>query len=286
MRFGSYVLKKHIGEGGYANVYLAAGTGGRTVALKVLKDGFVAQKRVRRLFAHEANVHRRLNDDAVVRCYGLKREGKRLAIALEYFPSRSFRAFVSEGRELADVLNVLLQVGMGLSYLHARRIAHLDLKPGNILVNEQGKAKLIDFCLAFRCTWWARFLRRLRRGAVPGSPSYMAPEVIRGAVPDTRADLYSLGVVTYYALTGQLPFQGANTQQILKRHTHSTPLAPTKLNPRIPESLEILIFRLLAKDPERRLPSASLYCEELLRTGELGRREGSLVAQATAPPAP
>jgi len=265
MHFGSYNLSERLGEGGYATVYLARNGTGGPVALKVLKDSYLENQKVRRSFRREARLHRSLDHENIVKCHGLVRDGRGMAIALEYVKGETFHAWSAEADNFTENLKVLLQVGEALCYLHERRIVHLDLKPGNILVDSSGRAKIIDFCLAFKGALWSRLWKRIHRGAIPGSPSYMAPEVIRGEVPDPRADLYSLGVITYWALTGKLPFSGNGVQEILRAQASGIPVAPTRLNPRIPRALEQLIFRLLAKDPSRRLQSAELFCEELIK---------------------
>ena len=265
MRFGSYNLTDRLGEGGYATVYLARNGSGGPVALKVLKESYLHNQKVRRSFRREARLHSSLEHENIVKCHGLVRDGGGMAIALEYVKGETFRAWSSDADNFTENLKVLLQVGEALCYLHDRKIVHLDLKPGNILVDSSGRAKVIDFCLAFKSVIWNRIWKWVRRGAIPGSPSYMAPEVIKGKVPDTRADLYSLGVMTYWALTGKLPFSGNGVREILESQASNIPVAPTRINPRIPHSLEQLIFRLLAKDPSGRLQSAELFCEELIK---------------------
>jgi len=114
------------------------------------------------------------------------------------------------------------------------------------VTEDEGQVKLIDFCLAFQRNWKSVLCRRLLPRTIPGSPSYMAPEVIRGQVPGYAADLYSLGVITYFALTGRLPFSADSPAEILRLHERAMPTAPTQLNDKIPRSLEKLVFLLLA----------------------------------------
>jgi len=266
MKFGPFTLSDQIGEGGFATVYKATGPGSGPVALKVLKDKFLDNKRVRRDFVKEATIQKQLTHENIARCYGLVRDGRRMAICMEFIEGGTFRSRAHGPEAFEQDLPILLQIAMGLGYLHSNGIVHLDLKPGNVLVDGQGWAKLIDFCLAFRRTWWNVLKRFLSHDVIPGSPSYMAPEVIRGAVPDPRADMYSLGVVTYWTLTGRLPFTGS-ARSILRDHARTTPVAPSRINPRVPPALEALVFRLLAKDPDSRLADIEEYCETLLAVG-------------------
>lgn len=265
-QFGSYEIKELLGEGGYAHVFRASSCG-RVVALKVLKDAYGARSDVRHGFVKEAKLQRNLQHTAIVGCRGIEREGDRMALVLEYFDARSLRAFLEEPRTMGQVLDVIAQVAGALEYLHGRGIAHLDLKPGNILVDGNGAAKLIDFDLAFRPSVRAALARWFWRRPVGGSPSYMAPELIQGRAPTKAADMYALGVITYLALTGRKPFTGATAAEILRKQERMTPQAPSRFNAAITPPLELLVHRLLVKEPRARLSDAGLLLRELRHSG-------------------
>lgn len=270
--FGSYKLKSVLGEGGYATVYLATRPEGGAVALKVLKAAYLENARVRRSFKREARLHRTLAHENIVPCHGLARDGRGLAIVLDVVRGGPLAPVAADDQDLRPRVAALRQVGEALAYLHERAIIHLDLKPGNILVNERGTPKLTDFSLAYRRTPVGRLLRLLRRGPIPGSPAYMAPEVIRGEEPDLRSDLYSLGAVMYHVLAGKPPFEAALKQEVLRMHVEAIPAPPRAVNPRIPPALEALIYRLLIKDRSKRLGSARAVCRELAAASVAGVR--------------
>ncbi len=261
---GPYIIKEKLGEGGYANVFRAVTPTGCEVALKVLKGAMEERSHVLEDFKREARIHRTFVHDNIVRCHGLERFGDQWVIAMDYFPAQTLKELDHDRSDLQATVNLLVQISGALFYLHENGYVHLDLKPGNILVNEHREVKLIDFCLAFHTGFFSKLHRKLFRKAIPGSPAYMAPEVIRGEVPDPAADLYSLGVIAYYLFTGQLPFTGTSAEDILAKQANAIPPAPTRYNPSLPMELELLLFKLLAKERKKRLNDADHFCRELL----------------------
>lgn len=263
-QFGEYALKEKIGEGGYAQVFMARGADGRKVAVKLLKESMQRRPHVLKDFLWEGRVLGQFCHENIIEYLGAEQHDGRYGIITEYFESMTFKEVLLKNQSLPDCLTLLQQVGLGLAYMHRIGFVHLDIKPGNVLVNESKAVKLIDFSLARKASFFSMMFRKLSRRSIPGSPAYMAPEVIRGDTPTAQSDLYSLGVLTYLAVTGQLPFEGGTVTDLLNKQTKAIPTAPTVLNPGLPESLEVLIFKLLAKKPGDRPASAEHFCLKLI----------------------
>ncbi|HBE72697.1 MAG TPA: hypothetical protein DDW31_01105 [candidate division Zixibacteria bacterium] len=183
---------------------------------------------------------------------------------------RDFHFFTMDLVEGRDFLAGLLEVPMderlrltaelcrALEYIHQNDIIHLDLKPSNVLIPAGGAVKLTDFGLAHSSK-----SRGLLKAA--GTPSYMSPEVIAGQMPDGRSDLYSLGVLLYQVFSGRLPFEAPTTEELVKQHILKSPQPPKVFNPDIPDEMQLLILRLLAKDPNERPASANEVIQEMNR---------------------
>ncbi|HEX9984695.1 MAG TPA: sigma 54-interacting transcriptional regulator [Thermoanaerobaculia bacterium] len=168
---------------------------------------------------------------------------------MEFFPGRRISEFF-DGQNWDALYDVILQIASALHHIHHLGIVHLDLKPTNILVDEHGKAKIMDFGVAIESQ---QVLDRLIRGTL----QYMAPEVLRQDRIDSRADLYALGMTLYETVTGALPGYGKPAIDVIRMHLDEEIRTPSSINPRIPEPLEQIIMRLLEKDPRHRFPSAA-----------------------------
>ncbi|HEX7151758.1 MAG TPA: sigma 54-interacting transcriptional regulator [Thermoanaerobaculia bacterium] len=168
---------------------------------------------------------------------------------MEFFAGRRISEFF-DGQNWDALYDVILQIASGLHHIHHLGIVHLDLKPSNILVDESGKAKIMDFGVAIARQ---QVLDRLIRGTL----QYMAPEVLRQDRVDSRADLYALGMTLYETVTGALPGYGKQAIDVIRMHLDEEIRTPSSINPRVPEALEQIIMRLLEKDPRHRFPSAA-----------------------------
>lgn len=168
--------------------------------------------------------------------------------------------FLSACRDavLEERLRLAAKLCRALEYIHQNDIIHLDLKPSNVLVSATGEVKLTDFGLAHS----SKHQGLLR---VAGTPQYMSPEVIAGQMPDGRSDLYSLGVLLYQVFSGRLPFEASTTEELVKQHILKAPQPPKVFNPGIPDEMQLLILRLLAKDPNERPASANEVIQEVNR---------------------
>jgi serine/threonine protein kinase/class 3 adenylate cyclase len=257
-------VNSFLGEGGRKRVYLAHDTKlDRDVAFAVVKtEGLDAAGLAR--VQREAQAMGRLGDHAnIVTVFDTGEEGSEPTIVSQYMAGGDLAAVLSqaEGKRLPipDVVLIGQQVCSGLEHAHARGIVHRDLKPGNIWFDESGVAKIGDFGLAVALDR----SRLTMQGMMVGTASYMAPEQAMGGETTLSSDLYALGCVLYEAVTGRPPFVGDDTVTVISQHLNTTPVAPTWHNPECPSALEILIMRLLEKDPKQRPLNASDVREAL-----------------------
>ncbi len=215
---------------------------------------------------HEAGVVRqycerylylsRLDGQHVVRYVDAGIAGSWPYVVLEYLAAGDLRQRMAAGLTTAAALRILAQIGEALATLHAGGFAHMDIKPENIFFRADGSLALIDFNIS---TTFGRVARNRLTGDVLGSPFYMSPEQGRGAPVDGRSDLYSAGVILYEMLTGERPYGGENSAQVIFRHLHDEiPLLPRRIR-----DLQPLVDQLLAKEADERFPSAEALLQAL-----------------------
>jgi tetratricopeptide (TPR) repeat protein len=258
MRIGSYDVLSALGEGGAAELFVAAPVDapGQRVALKILR-GVANEEETARL-RREFRALRRLDHPNVlgVRDWGVT-DG-RPWYAMELVDGEDLRKVGPRWQSLEPedrftrVHALLVSVARALAYIHEHGIVHRDVSPGNILVGGDGAVKLMDFGLATD-----RASQLTGVGEVMGTLAFTAPEQITGARVDGRADLYGLGAVLYVLLTGRRPFQAHTAQALLEQQMHAVPRPPRELDPLVPEPLEQVCLRLLAKEPGSRFASAA-----------------------------
>ena len=275
-RLGQYVLEEQIGEGGMGRVYRARHAMlRRPTAVKLLVNA--GESQVRR-FEREVQLTASLTHPNTVAVfdYGRTPDGV-FYYAMEYLPGLDLGALVQANGPLpaGRVVHILRQVCGALAEAHDAGLIHRDVKPANIILCERGGrgdvAKVLDFGLVKELDATAEDVHATSAGAVLGTPLYMSPEAIRE--PDAvgpRSDLYALGAVGYLLLTGRDVFTGAGVVEVCGHHLHSAPVAPSKHQPGIPEDLEALILRCLAKAPGDRPASAAALEAALAGCGSAG----------------
>jgi serine/threonine-protein kinase len=256
---GFDILEK-VGSGGMASVYRARRrSDGRIVALKVPMEQYVADAKFIRRFHREAEVAQRLDHPNIVRTYDHGAEGVQHYMAMEYVDGRSLESFIERGElDLELCVDVFKRVADALQSIHTAGIVHRDIKPGNIMIVRGGlqdgrprvapeAVKLMDFGIA-----GGKVMSRLTMtGARVGTPVYMSPEQARGLKIDHRSDIYSLGLVFYEMLTGQTAFKGGY-EAIVHQQIFQTPPPPRQIDVSVPRSLDALVMRMIAKDPDER----------------------------------
>jgi ABC-type proline/glycine betaine transport system substrate-binding protein len=234
-------------------VYRAWDTGsGRVVALKVLHPHLASDLGVLERFRREAQLAAAVVHRNITTIYEVGQHGNRHFIAMEYLPDSIHNLIVSAGRLPIDrAVDICRQAAVGLEAASRRGIIHRDIKPQNLLLAPDGTVKVTDFGIA-RATALSTMTRT---GALTGTPHYMSPEQAQGHRVDIRSDIYSLGIVLYQMLTGQLPFEANTPYEVIRQQVEQRPGPVRRLRSNIPGAVERIVNRCLEKNPERRYQS-------------------------------
>ncbi len=237
---GHYRITARLGAGGMGEVFLAEDARlDRKAAIKFLPADLAGDPERRQRFLTEAKAASALNHPHVCVVYDVGETEDGLPfIAMEFVEGQSLSALVQHGRlEISRVVQIAIQVADALDAAHSRRIVHRDIKPENISLNERGEVKVLDFGLAKRMLEESAdslgitaAQQQTREGSVLGTPNYMSPEQALGKAVDHRSDLFSLGSVIFFLLTGRPPFAGANLGEVLDNVVHRQPEAIARLN--------------------------------------------------------
>ena len=265
---GRYLVRRALGQGGQKLVYLAKDNRlDRDVVIALLKTDQLAADSVPRLIREAQAMARLGSHPNIVTVYDIEDEAGRPYIVSQYVEGGSvadlLRTAAKHRLPLEQVLRLGTQICHALMHCHSLGIIHRDLKPGNVWLSQDGTAKLGDFGLAAS----ADFSRITLEGVLVGTVVYMPPEIMLGHQAEARSDLYSLGVLLYELVTGRPPFVGDQFVAIISQHINSPPVAPSWHNPEVPQALENLILRLLAKSPEERPESATEVAKALAAIG-------------------
>jgi serine/threonine-protein kinase len=263
-QLGRYEVLSELGQGAMGVVYKARDPLiDRIVAIKTINLS-LAQEEIEEYegrFYQEARAAGRLNHPNIVTIYDVGKSGDIAYIAMEFLQGCELRDLLRENGVLAvdQVLDIVAQVAQGLAYAHEHEIVHRDIKPSNIMVIRDGHVKITDFGIARM----ASSAVRTQTGMVLGSPKYMSPEQVLGKVIDQRSDIFSLGVMLYEMLTGESPFMGENVNAIMFQTLNSVPVAPSKLNSAVPDMLNFIVAKALAKAREDRYQNAQDFAMDL-----------------------
>lgn len=262
--FGEYLIDEPLGQGGMGIVFRAVREDGAVVALKVLKPGLVRDDNATRRFAREARaaaeiVHPHLIE--VIEAGDVDGTG---FLAMRYVAGRSLDDRIRDRGPLpvAETARIAAEIGSALDALHAAQFVHRDVKPSNILLDDERGALLTDFGLAKR----SDYSMLTAPGQMLGTLDYIAPELLRGATPGPSSDLYALGCVVFECLAGTPPFGGRDVFEVGMAHLGDPPPDPCEGRDDAPAELSRHALSALAKRPEERPPSATAYAELLLTT--------------------
>jgi hypothetical protein len=273
--FGEYVLVGWLGAGATANVYRARrGDDGQIVALKIMRDAYGATPAELRRFRAGAAAAATLDHPHVVRVVDYGERGEEPFVATDLVEGETLEQRLDrEPPPAEEAARLMLAVAEGVAHAHDRGVVHRDLKPANILVDRAGSPRVADFGLAKRVDLTGSgAVATLGAGALVGAPAYMAPEVIDGdCTRPQAADVYSLGVIFYQLLTGQLPFAGRSVDELFAQIRAGDPVPPRALRPAIAPAYEDVCLTCLAGDPARRFGSARALARDLERVRD-GRR--------------
>ena len=282
---GRYELEKLVGSGGMSNVFRAHDRLlERTVALKILHEQFTRDDDYVERFRREARAVAGLAHPNIVTVIDRGEQDGRQFIVFEYVDGQNLKDLMRNGPlEVRDAIGLTLQVARALSFAHDRGLVHRDVKPQNVLLNEDGQAKVTDFGIA----------RSLdvqgvtQTGTVLGTSDYIAPEQARGQKVDPKTDIYSLGAVLYELLVGEVPFSGDNFVAVAMRHVNEPVPSVLAARADCPPRLDFAIQRAMAKDPDDRFASMHELIAELeacLAEVDGGDEGATMIVPAARPP--
>ncbi len=270
---GRFRVEAEVGRGGMGVVYRAIDPAlNRPVALKLLGHHLLQEESARHRFQREAAAIANLKHPNIAMVYEFGEYDEQPYMALEWVEGRTLMELLRETGPLppARAFQLATQLATALDDAHRRGIVHRDLKPSNILIGSNDHATLVDFGLA----WIAAAPALTQTSSFFGTPRYTAPEHIRGESIDGRADQYSLAIVVYEMLTGQIPFNADTTASLLHHHLYTAPLPVTEIKPTLPPEIEGALMRALSKHPEQRFHTAGDFVAAL---------QGRLVFETIAP---
>ena len=256
-KFGRYVILEKIGQGAMGNVYKAKDPDlNRIIALKTLRTDtkITPEKKEQyyKRFIREAKIAANLSHPGIVIVYDVGKEGSVPFIAMEYLDGETLEKKIKEKNIDQETLkDYLLQLLDALNYAHEKGIIHRDIKPSNIIILKDGRVKITDFGIAH-----IEDSDLTKTGHLIGSPNYMSPEQVKGEKVDPRSDLFSVGVMIYYVLTGVKPFAGKNLTTTIRNILDKEPPPPSVLNPEVIPEWDWLVEKLLVKDRNKRFSSA------------------------------
>jgi eukaryotic-like serine/threonine-protein kinase len=251
---GRYRVISRLGSGGMAEVYLAQDQLlGREVAVKVLHHHFAEDQEFVERFRREASSAAALSHPNIVGIFDRGEWNGTYYIAMEYVAGRSLKSIVREGgaMEPGAAIDIVVQILRAAQFAHKRGVIHRDLKPHNVILDEEGRARVTDFGIAR-----AGASDMTLTGSIMGTAQYLSPEQAQGFSVSAASDLYSIGVILYELLSGAVPFEGETAVAIAFKQVSAEPRPPSELNPALPPSLDAIVLRALAKDPAQRYTDA------------------------------
>jgi beta-lactam-binding protein with PASTA domain/predicted Ser/Thr protein kinase len=255
-----YQLDHKIGSGGMADVWLAEDTElDRKVAIKILHERFAQDSEFVQRFQREAQSAAGLQHPNVVGVFDRGSFRDSYFIAMEYVDGPSLKDLVKGGMGTQDAINFTRQILNAARFAHRKGIIHRDLKPQNVLIDDEGRARVADFGIARG----GENSDITATGSVMGTAQYLSPEQAQGKPTTPRSDIYSIGVILYEALTGRVPFEGDSAVAVALKQVSETPRRPSAINPDIPPALDAVVMRALAKDPDARFKDADAFLKAL-----------------------
>jgi len=268
-----YKLLSPLGSGGMAVVYKAQDKMlERIVAVKILREDYAADNDFRNQFRQEAKAAANLSHPNIVTVHDFGLDENQVFIVIEYIDGTDLKSLIRDrGRfSIEDAVGLMAQACAGVGYAHRAGLVHCDIKPHNMLVSQDFRLKVTDFGIA-------RALATIhpdeKSDVVWGSPHYFSPEQAAGGAPSPASDVYSLGVILYEMLTGQVPFEAAEATELARMHRMEMPISPRRLNPKIPEALEEITLKVLSKEPASRYRTADQLGRVLLSFGKLNKEK-------------
>jgi serine/threonine-protein kinase len=281
---GRYRVLDRLGSGGMADVYCAEDQQlGRRVALKLLYRRFAEDDLFVERFRREASAAAGLQHPNIVSVYDRGEWDGTYYIAMEYLEGRTLKDLIREHGPMPPdlAIDVTCQILRAARFAHKRGVVHRDIKPQNVILDEEGRAKVTDFGIAR-----AGASDMTETGSIMGTAQYLSPEQAQGHPVDQRSDLYSVGIVLYELLTGQVPFEAESAVTVALKQVNEVPVPPGNINPTVPPALEAVVMRALEKEPAYRFADADDFIAGLqaARAGAPAPVAGA-AAPLAAPPA-
>jgi len=256
---GRYRIERLLGKGGMGAVFLAHDLAlERDVAIKVLPPDVAQDDQIVRRFQQEAKTAAKLDHPNIIPIYRVESEGGLNYFVMKYVSGTSLEDLLDQKRPLPvpEIQRILWEAACALGHAHQRGVVHRDVKPANIMFDHDGRAMLTDFGISKALQAATGFTAT---GMIIGTPHYMAPEQAKGQTVDGRADQYSLGVVGYRAVTGELPFAGDSVHTILYKHIFEEPPRAASRRADVPEPLSAAVSQAMSKDPDHRYPTMEAF---------------------------
>lgn len=262
-----YEIIKSIGEGGMANVYLAKDTIlDRQVAVKVLRGDLSTDEKFIRRFQREALSVSNLSHPNIVEVYDVGEEDGQYYIVMEYIEGKTLKQLLYKrgALTLPEVIDIMTQLTDGLAHAHEAYIIHRDIKPQNIMIEDNGTIKITDFGIAMA----VNATQFTQTNSVMGTVHYLPPEQANGKSATVKSDIYSLGILMYELLTGSVPFKGDNAVEIALKHMKEKLPSIRKQNPLIPQSVENIVIKACAKNPRNRYDTVKEMHDDIVSAME------------------
>jgi serine/threonine-protein kinase len=261
-RFGRFYLQELLNSGGMADIWFVTDGNGKPFALRKLKRELRFSFTARRRFLRGCEILSKLNESDFIVGYVEhgKMEGSHYLL-MDYVEAANLKELYARQDPILteNVAQILIDMAVGLSHVHESGYMHLDFKPENVLVTRNGRVRLIDFDLSQQIPE-----APIKMSKYPGTPSYMAPEQLQRAAFDARADIYAYGVAAYELLTNQKPYPGDTPAEILAAQLRpGGPIPPREHNPAIPPTLEKVVLKCIASEPDRRYPFSGILVRDL-----------------------
>lgn len=257
-----YEIIRSVGEGGMANVYLALDTIlNRKVAVKILRGDLAEDEKFVRRFQREAISASSLNDPNIVEVYDVGEDNGKYFIVMEYVEGKTLKQLIKKRGSLTlpEVVDIMLQLTSAIAHAHESYIIHRDIKPQNVIILEDGRVKIMDFGIAVALNAG----ELTQTNSVMGTVYYIPPEQANGGKADIKSDIYSLGILMYELVTGHVPFKGDNPVEVAIKHMNEELPSICEYDPDMPQSIENIILKAAAKNPQNRYSSAKEMYEDL-----------------------